>query len=329
MNIFIKKENMTDDIINQIMSIDKLFYNEYYDLNWYKKRYNKDNIAFCLYDDSKMIGYIVATGVKKELYYSFKNGKYDNDYYIDHNMFDNNSEYKYLSSVNILEEYRNQGYGTILLNTILDYYKYYNIIAITISDGGYKLLSKMLKCINAIDSNVFVFEKRKAYLIGENITLKYAEEKDLDAILDFQMNVINDMSRKEFFMPLTKEEFLYPINNNGRVALLYDNNIIIGLCVLTINPPSDIIDEYKLNDNIGVAILDSVMIKQEYRGSKLQKQVMNIIEEEAKEKKVKAIVATIHPDNVYSLNNFIDTDYDIINKIFIHNGERLILYKII
>ena len=46
---------MTDDIIKKIMFIDKKFYKENYTLAWYKVRYNKNNIAFCLYDDDKMI----------------------------------------------------------------------------------------------------------------------------------------------------------------------------------------------------------------------------------------------------------------------------------
>ena len=122
MNYKIKKEKMTDNIIKQIMYIDKQFYKENYTLDWYKERYNENNIAFCLYDNNKMIGYIVSAGIKKQLYDDFKSGKYDNDYYIDPKLFDYTSKYMYISSANILKEYCGNGFGTKLLDELFDYY---------------------------------------------------------------------------------------------------------------------------------------------------------------------------------------------------------------
>lgn len=165
------------------------------------------------------------------------------------------------------------------------------------------------------------------YVIGENIKIKKANINDIHTIIKFQKEVIDKMNNKEFFTPLTKHEFIFPIKNNGIVYLLYYNNEIIGLFVLTINPEVDIIEEYKLNDNNNVGIIDSIMIKESYRGSSLQLQGMDIIENDAKKLQIKKLVATIHPDNKYSLNNFIKRKYKIINKINIHNGPRYIVIK--
>ena len=41
------------------------------------------------------------------------------------------------------------------------------------------------------------------------------------------------MENKELFKPLIEEEFTYPIMNNGLVYLLYFENEIIGLSVIT------------------------------------------------------------------------------------------------
>ena len=90
------------------------------------------------------------------------------------------------------------------------------------------------------------------------------------------------MENKELFKPLIEEEFTYPIMNNGLVYLLYFENEIIGLFVLTINPKDDIINEYQLEDTSNIAILDSVMIKREFRESKLQLQGMKIIDIDCK-----------------------------------------------
>lgn len=104
------------------------------------------------------------------------------------------------------------------------------------------------------------------YIINENIKLKKSTINDIKNIIKFQEEIINDMENKELFKPLI-EEFTYPIMNNGLVYLLYFENKIIGFFVLTINPKDDIINEYQLEDTSNIAILDSVMIKREFRGN--------------------------------------------------------------
>ena len=66
------------------------------------------------------------------------------------------------------------------------------------------------------------------------------------------------------------------------------------------------------------------MIKKEYRGSNLQAQGMEIIYNDAKKLGVKQIIATVHPENIYSSRNFDILGYKVINEITIHGGKRLI-----
>lgn len=162
------------------------------------------------------------------------------------------------------------------------------------------------------------------YKINENIKLVKPQIKDLKKIINFQSNVIDDMERKDFFTPLTKEEIVYPLENNGIVYILFDKDLMVGLFILTINPPQEIIEEYKLYDNTDVSIFDSIMIDKNYQGSGLQRQGMEIIYNEAKKLNVKKIVATVHPENIYSSRNFDSLGYKVINEITIHGGKRLI-----
>lgn len=152
------KEHMTDDILMQIMDIDKKFYKENYTLEWYKQRYNENNIAFCVYDNNIMIGYIVIAGIKEILYNDIKNGKYANDYNFDTSFFDYNSDYMYFASINILKEYRGKQLGYKLAKAAFNYYKKEKIVAITISKEGYHLANKFMKLIKTIDENVSIFE---------------------------------------------------------------------------------------------------------------------------------------------------------------------------
>ena len=165
------------------------------------------------------------------------------------------------------------------------------------------------------------------YLLNDNINLVLANVNDIDMLLNFQKEIIEDMPRKEYFTPLLKEEFSYPIENNGRVYMAFSENEMIGLYVLTINPLKEIIDEYKLENSDNVAIFDGVMIKKEYRGSNLQAQGMEIIYNDAKKLGVKQIIATVHPENIYSIRNFQKEDYKHTKTIPVHGGERLIFQK--
>lgn len=38
------------------------------------------------------------------------------------------------------------------------------------------------------------------------------------------------------------------------------------------------------------------------------------------------VAATVHPDNIYSLRNFLSEGFEIMNKIKIYNGERYVVY---
>ena len=121
------------------------------------------------------------------------------------------------------------------------------------------------------------------------------------------------MSRKEFFTPLTKEEFITPIEGRGNVYILQFNGNMMGLAVATCDIP-DVLEEYNLPDG-DYMLIDSIMIDEEYRGSKLQKQLLNYLYDSARILELDGIVATIHPDNAYSLNNCLTEGYEILHRL--------------
>ena len=162
-------------------------------------------------------------------------------------------------------------------------------------------------------------------MIDKNIKIEIVTEERLNEVLNFQKEIIDNMNRKDFFCPLTEEEFLTPMKKQDNVYFLKYNTEIIGLFVATCNIP-DVLKEYQLKNN-NVMLIDSIMIKEEYRGNKLQIKILNYLYNRAKELKLDGLVATIHPENTYSLNNFINNGYKIINTLHIHGGIRNIVFK--
>lgn len=158
-----------------------------------------------------------------------------------------------------------------------------------------------------------------------DIEIEIVNEHGIDKALKFQKRIIDNMVNKDHFCPLTKEEFLTPILNKDNVYFLKNKNEIIALFVATCEVP-EILKEYKLN-NYNIMLIDSIMVSEKFRGYGLQRQILEFLSRRAKELQLDGLVATIHPNNVYSLNNFISSGYEIINKLNIHGGPRYIVYK--
>lgn len=161
---------------------------------------------------------------------------------------------------------------------------------------------------------------------GKNYIIKSLNPNEINKMLEFQAHVIEGMSRAEFFFPLKYDDFLYPIIHDGGVFYVEDEGKIIAFVVLILDPLNAVLEEYKL-DSDNIAVLDSIMVDEKYRGNKFQKQLEEYITKLAVKNKNKALVATVHPDNIYSLNNLLNDGYKIINKINIYNGQRYIVFK--
>ena len=166
---------------------------------------------------------------------------------------------------------------------------------------------------------------KKELYFDQNIKIEIAEKEMVDEALRFQKKIIDNMEKKNYFCPLTKEEFLTPILGRDNVYFLTVKNKIIGLFVATCDI-DNILTDYQI-ENKNVLLIDSIMIKEEYRGNGFQRKILNFLFERAKELNVEGLIATVHPNNKYSLNNFLLEEYKIINEINIHQGIRYLLYK--
>ena len=64
-----------------------------------------------------------------------------------------------------------------------------------------------------------------------------------------------------------------------------------------------------------------------YRGNGLQAQWFARMEEVAEQRGITSLVGTVHPENVYSCNNFDISNYETIAQIESHGGPRYLKYK--
>lgn len=153
---------LTKENLSIIKNIDETFYkDERFTLDWYQERYKDYHDGFLLKDENNCyVGYLVYVPVKKELYDMFVNGKLSDDVEIDSKLIIEKSDYIYIVSIVILEEYRRKGYGTKMLNRLFEISKAKNFCSISVSKDGYNLLKKKLYVTKKVNDKVYAFEKR-------------------------------------------------------------------------------------------------------------------------------------------------------------------------
>ena len=109
-----------------------------------------------LFDHDECVGYLVSVPVKKELYDAIINGVMTNGLYLNPSMFIEHSDYNYIVSIVILEQYLHKGYGKQMLEKLFNDNKGY-FCALTITKNGYNLANKRMNLVKNINDDVSVF----------------------------------------------------------------------------------------------------------------------------------------------------------------------------
>ena len=71
-----------------------------------------------------------------------------------------------------------------------------------------------------------------------------------------------------------------------------------------------------------VAHMDTAAVLPQYRGHQLQYRLMQAAEADLRAMGFRYLMGTIHPDNVYSMNNAMKQGYRIIGEKLKHGGKR-------
>lgn len=165
-------------------------------------------------------------------------------------------------------------------------------------------------------------------------SLKLLDESYIDAMVEIEENIVEDLSNKSFYAKSTKEDFKNIINNyNNKVIGLVNNKnelIAMGVYVAFL----DFKENYGYDLDVPIENLkyvgniESTLVRKEYRGNGIQKKICIELERYAKNDEIKILGATVAPDNKFSLNNFLNLGYKIYNrKIKYGSFDRYILKK--
>lgn len=155
----------------------------------------------------------------------------------------------------------------------------------------------------------------------------------LNKIMELQDRIFNSLENKSFFAKTEKFEFEDIINKSGEViGVVTENDELIAFGAMVKPELKDFNLGYDLNfDNkklMEIAHIESTVVHPDFRGNRLQKMLVQNLEEIAKEKECDIFCATVAPNNEFSLNTLLKLDYKIVLEKEKYGGlKRYILIK--
>jgi hypothetical protein len=161
---------------------------------------------------------------------------------------------------------------------------------------------------------------------------KILDESYLDKIMALQEYIVNGLTEKEWYAPSSKEEFRRSIIKDGKIlGCVLEDDSLIAMGVYCEYGYDKHNYGYDLNleqeDLLGVGQIESTLVRDEYRGNRLQKKICKVLEEEASKNNIQILSATASPYNVYSVNTFKSLNYTIEADKFKYGGLRRFVFK--
>ena len=167
-----------------------------------------------------------------------------------------------------------------------------------------------------------------------NLTIRKGKLADADNYIELLRHARSLMTHKEWFY-LDKSEDVHTWLGNGVMELWVaedDNGRLAG----GFNIPLPGLEDYNYGYDLGlsreellrVIHMDTAVVHPDFRGHKLQRRLMTVIEQDLFARYPDCILlTTVHPENIYSLSNVRSLGYEPVKRLAKYGSERYILRK--
>lgn len=151
----------------------------------------------------------------------------------------------------------------------------------------------------------------------EQIHLRLADDHDIPSILSLLEETVQTMSVPEWFVADDEKVICGGISEKGFTIIAESSDGRPAGFFLTLFPGLD-------KENMGTflnlseeelkktAHMDTAVVSPAFRGNHLQQRMMTFAEEELAKRGFRYLLATVHPDNKYSLQNVLSLGYRIV-----------------
>lgn len=155
-----------------------------------------------------------------------------------------------------------------------------------------------------------------------------------EKIVKFMHYIYDNMEIKDWFMMDSDEEIRNIINRGRKYSCIaMEDDVIAAICIINFYDNDDP-EHYGYDAGLSredlekTAVMDITMVNPEYRGRGLQRQTVDYCEKLLKDGGYVNILATVHPENRFSLNNALKLGYEIKARKTLYYGlNRYVMVK--
>lgn len=150
---------------------------------------------------------------------------------------------------------------------------------------------------------------------------------NIDEYIKFRELVKKNMKYPDWLGDFTKEDLINMQNNNSKIWIYYLSNEPICSMMLI---PSTEKDLQKFNielDYSNVVDYGPMFVNYKYIGNSLQYQMLQELDKYSLSLGYKYAISTVHPDNIYSINNLLKDNFKLIGTKEFTRGLRNIYLK--
>lgn len=156
-------------------------------------------------------------------------------------------------------------------------------------------------------------------IINENI--------DLDRYILFREYVKQYMECPQWLGDFSKEDLITLLETGSKIWMYYFENDPVCSMMFIPSDENSVVD-FELNiDHKEMADYGPMMVNPKYIGNNLQYQMLKKLDEYSIEKDLNYAVATAHPNNIFSINNLVKDNFEIIKQKEFKRGLRNVYLK--
>lgn len=150
---------------------------------------------------------------------------------------------------------------------------------------------------------------------------------NIDKYIEFREIVKQNMEHPEWLGDFSKKDLINMLNNNSVIWVYSINNEPVCSMMLIPSTKKDI-NKFSLDlDYKVVADYGPMFVNPKYVGNSLQYQMLKELDSYCQSLEYKYAVGTIHPDNMYSINNLLKDDFKYIKTKRIYPWNKNSLHK--
>ncbi len=165
----------------------------------------------------------------------------------------------------------------------------------------------------------------------EELKIKTLTEDDIPEIMDVQEEAFSVMENSANLRRNTKETFSVCFESPSIAYGVYHGEKMIAFGMLYCAGLDSENLAHSLDEKVDlmtVANVKVIIVRPDFRGNGLQRYVIRKLEEHAVNNGYKILMATVAPDNEYSMSNFTALGYKCVKVLRKYGGlERALLYK--